>query len=203
MFHVRLLDMVRPSSLALDTHSSSLLSTTIGANRGSSFTKDILSSLHLSLSSWTLLCVNYSVTLCTISRAQPRLPLAMTVDAVVLSTYFNTLAKLSTSKSFISTRNSQSSDILTLWERLERESMIQLIILVGRFKLHNFSTSILWSIGSNTFLKSKKIALTVAPFPSVSFDKSWSMCISAWVVEELRTAPYWFGTSTSRTARFM
>ena len=164
--------MVRPSSLALDTHSSSLLSTTIGANRGSSFTKDILSTLHLSLSSWTLLCVNYSVTLCTISRAQPRLPLAMTVDAVVLSTYFNTLAKLSTSKSFISTRNSQSSDILTLWERLERESMIQLIILVGRSKLHNFSTSILWSIGSNTFLKSKKIALTVVPFPSVSFDKS-------------------------------
>ena len=157
--------MVRPSSLALDTLSSSLPST-IGANRGSSFLKDILSSLHLSLSSWTLLYINHSVTLCTISRAQPRLPLATTLDAVILSTYFHAFAKLSTSKSFMSTRNSQSSGSLTLWERLERKSMIHLIILVGRLKLHNFS-------------------------------------ISAWVVEESRTVPYWFGTSTSRTARFM
>ena len=40
--------MVRPSSFALVTLSSSLPSTTIGANWSSFFTKDILSSLHLS-----------------------------------------------------------------------------------------------------------------------------------------------------------
>ena len=48
-FHVRLLDIVRPSSFALVTLSSPLPSTTIGANWGSFFTKDILSSLHFSL----------------------------------------------------------------------------------------------------------------------------------------------------------
>ena len=104
-FNVRLLVMVRPSSLALDTLSSSLSSTTIGANRGSSFTKDILSSFHFSLLRWTLFCVDHSVTLYAISRAQLRLPLTTTSDTVISSTYFPTLAKLSTSKSFIITRN--------------------------------------------------------------------------------------------------
>ena len=111
-FHVRLLDMVRPSSFALVTLSSSLPSTTIGANWGSFFTKDILSSLHFSLLSLTLFCIDHSTTLSAISWAQLRLPLATTSDAVVSSTYFHTLAKPSTSKSFISTRNSHGPNFV-------------------------------------------------------------------------------------------
>ena len=62
-FHVRLLDMVRPGSFALVTLSSSLPSTTIGANWGSSFTNYVLSSLHFSLLSLTLFCIDRSATL--------------------------------------------------------------------------------------------------------------------------------------------
>ena len=51
--------MVRRRSLALVTLSSSLPSTTIGANWGSSFTKDILTSLHQALLSLTVFCVEY------------------------------------------------------------------------------------------------------------------------------------------------
>ena len=78
-------------------------------NCGLSFTKDILSSLHFSLLRWTLFCVDHSATLCAISREQFRLPLATTSDTVISSTYFRTLAKLSTYKSFISTRNGHGS----------------------------------------------------------------------------------------------
>ena len=55
--------LVRRRSLALVTFFSSLPSTTIVANRGSSFTKNILSSLHLSLLSLILFCVDHSSTL--------------------------------------------------------------------------------------------------------------------------------------------
>ena len=111
-FHIRLLDMVIPTSFSLVTCSSSLPSTIIGANLGSFFTKDILSSLHYSLLSFTLFCIDHSATLSAISWAQRRLPLATTSDAVVSSTYFHTLAKSSTSKSFISTRNSHQPNFV-------------------------------------------------------------------------------------------
>ena len=97
-FHVRFLDMVRPSSFALVTLSSPLPSTPIGANWGSFFTKDILSSLHFSLLSLTLFYIDHSATLSAISWAQLRFPLETTSDTGVSSTYFHTLAKSSTSK---------------------------------------------------------------------------------------------------------
>ena len=100
--------MVKPSSLAPVTFSSSLPYATIDANWGSSFAKDILSSLHLSLLSLTLFCVDHSATLFVISWARLQLPLVTTSDAVASSTYFHTLAKLLTSKSFMSTRNSHA-----------------------------------------------------------------------------------------------
>ena len=101
--HLRLLDMVRPSSFALVTLSSSLPSTAMGANWGSFFTKDILSSFAIELDS--ILHIPLRDLICDI-LGKLRLPVATTSYAVVSSTYFHTLAKLSTSKSFISTRNS-------------------------------------------------------------------------------------------------
>ena len=100
------------SNLALVNLSSSLPFTTVDANGGSSVTKDILSSLHLSLLSLNLFFVDHSATSSAISRAQLRLPLATISDAVVSSTYFYILVKLSTSKSFINTRNSHGPNFV-------------------------------------------------------------------------------------------
>ena len=97
--------------------------------------------------------------------------LGTTSDTVVSSTYSHALPQLPTTKSFISTRNGHGpSSLMDPGGRLaplgvtglrefdslgtiqERKSVIQLKILVGRFNLHNFSTSILRSIRSNGVL---------------------------------------------------
>ena len=59
----------------------------------------------MSLLSLTLFCLDLSATLSAISWAQLRLPLETTSDTVVSSTSSPTLSQLSTSKSFISSRN--------------------------------------------------------------------------------------------------
>lgn len=98
--------MVTPNNLALFTKPNSSLLITMGAKCDSSFANEILSSLHLSLFSLTLLSDDYFATLSAICWPCLLCPLITTSDAVVSSTYFHIWAiALSFARSLMRTRN--------------------------------------------------------------------------------------------------
>ena len=88
--------MVTPNNLAPFTKPNSSLFITIGAKCDSFFAKEILSSLHLSLFSLTLLSEDYFATLSAICWALLALPFIATSDTVVSSTYFERILVLCT-----------------------------------------------------------------------------------------------------------
>ena len=81
----------------------------------------------------------------------------MVSDTVVSSTYFHMLKMLGTENSLIIRRKSQGDTpdgtlrhpdrqsllSLTVWDKSERKSMIQLMILVGTLIYFNFVTKVL------------------------------------------------------------
>ena len=105
IFHVRLLEIVTPSNLALSTHSSSWLFTTIGASCGLFFANEILSSLHFSLFSFTLFSKDHCTTVSAINWELLLAPFTTISDVVVSSTYFQILPALLISRSLMSTKN--------------------------------------------------------------------------------------------------
>ena len=108
-FHDKSLVIVIPRSFALWTTSSSWPFTTIGCSSGWFLANEILSSLHFSLFSFTLLSEDHWATLSAICCALLSLPLGTTSDDVVSSTYFHSWAfKLSLRlRSLIRMRKSQ------------------------------------------------------------------------------------------------
>ena len=70
------------------------------------------------------------------------------------------------------------------------------------FRNFNFCTSIWWSMKSNSFLKSNKTALIVAPLPSVALFHECSMLIKAWVLLRPGIVPNWREATFLRTACF-
>ena len=88
-FHDKLLVIITPSSSALLTTSSWLPFTRIGWNSDCFLVKGILSSLHFSLFSWTLLSKDHWDTQSAICCAPP---LATTSDIVMSLTYFQSRA---------------------------------------------------------------------------------------------------------------
>ena len=112
-FHVRLFDIVTPNNLALFTKHNSSLFIRIGAKCDSFFANEILSSLHLSLFSLTLLSEDHFATLSAICWALLALPLIITSDTVVSSTYFHIWAMpLSITRSLMRTRNSHGPNFV-------------------------------------------------------------------------------------------
>ena len=145
-FHDKLIVIITPSSFAFLTASSWLPFTRIGWNSDCFLAKDILSSLHFALFSWTLLSKDHWDTQSAICCALLAPPLATTSDVVVSSTYFQSWAsKFSLRlRSLIKIRNNQGSSFvpwgtpegtephlehypsasLICWERQDRKSII-------------------------------------------------------------------------------
>ena len=141
----------------------------MGSKTLCSFAKEILSSLHLSAFSWTRFSRDHSITLLAIACTWLSPPFTTTSDTVVSSTYFHCCALVS--RSLIIRRNNHGPSLvpcgtpagtgthsekhsdanLIRWGLSDKKSIIQLIMLAGNLHwLHNFLTSILWSIYQST-----------------------------------------------------
>ena len=84
----------------------------MGASCGLIFAKDILSSLHLSLFSFTLFSDDHCMTVFAISWDLLLAPLTTISDVVVSSTYFQILPTLLIFKLLMSTKNNQGPNFV-------------------------------------------------------------------------------------------
>lgn len=87
---------------------------------------------------------------------------------------------------------------LILWDRFDWKSITQLIILSCISNLHNFCSTIPWSIKSKALRWSDKTVITVELFPSVRMDQWYSILISAIFVEDPLVTQYWLSSITPK-----
>ena len=183
----RLLDRVRPNTLAFGTTSMSLPLTTIGSNEAGLVEKVMRSSLHFGSLSSNLFMVARVEKVSTAFWMLLSWPLLTVSETVVSSTYFHR-SDPGMSRSLIIIANShgpslvpcgtpagtaphsekQSELSFTLCFRSVRKSVIHDKTASGMSYTRNLLTKMRWSMRSKAFLKSKRTALTVAPFPSVA-----------------------------------
>ena len=111
IFQVKSLEILRPNSFTFSTTSKASPLMRMGSNSCWDFVKDIHTSLHLSVFSWTLFSSDHCITLSVVRWALLSSPFATVSEIVVSSTYFHKRA-FSTTRSLIIIKKSQGPNFV-------------------------------------------------------------------------------------------